>query len=49
MDSVEASFSNGTATKSIEPTPTRKEVLYDGYFYDVTDFVKKHPGNREIF
>ena len=25
-----------------------KEVLYDGYFYDVTNFVKKHPGGSII-
>ncbi len=22
----------------------KKEILIDCYFYDVTDFVKKHPG-----
>jgi len=26
----------------------RREILYDGYLYDVTDFVKRHPGGREI-
>lgn len=26
----------------------RKEILFDGYFYDVTDFVKKHPGGSII-
>lgn len=31
--------------KSSGPIPGRKEVLFDGYFYDVTDFVKRHPGN----
>ncbi|CAL8112301.1 unnamed protein product [Orchesella dallaii] len=24
------------------------EILYDGYYYDVTDFVRRHPGGREI-
>lgn len=24
------------------------EILFDGYFYDVTDFVKKHPGGSII-
>lgn len=26
----------------------KKEILFDGYFYDVTDFVKKHPGGSII-
>lgn len=26
----------------------RKEILIDGYFYDVTDFVKRHPGGSVI-
>lgn len=26
----------------------RKEILYDGYFYDVTEFIKKHPGGTVI-
>lgn len=26
----------------------RKEILYDGYFYDVTDFIKSHPGGTII-
>lgn len=31
--------------KEIKP---KKEVLYEGYFYDVTDWVKRHPGGRII-
>ncbi|CAL8112297.1 unnamed protein product [Orchesella dallaii] len=27
---------------------SRLEILYDGYYYDVTDFVRRHPGGREI-
>ncbi|CAL8098310.1 unnamed protein product [Orchesella dallaii] len=27
---------------------TRLEILYDGHYYDVTDFVRRHPGGREI-
>lgn len=34
--------------KSIGPNPGRKEVLFDGHFYDVTDFIKKHPGGSII-
>lgn len=26
----------------------KKEILYDGYFYDVTDFVDRHPGGFVI-
>ncbi|KAG4079795.1 hypothetical protein HA402_014926 [Bradysia odoriphaga] len=35
-------------TKSSRPVTGRKEVLFDGYFYDVTDFVKRHPGGSII-
>jgi len=31
-----------------EPSPQVKEILYDGYYYDVTSFVKKHPGGSII-
>lgn len=27
---------------------TKKEVLYNGYFYDVTDWVRRHPGGKII-
>jgi fatty acid desaturase len=30
------------------PAPGAKEILCDGYFYDVTNFVKKHPGGSII-
>lgn len=34
---------------SLESThPKRVEVLYDGYYYDVTDFIKRHPGGNII-
>lgn len=26
----------------------RTEILFDGYFYDVTDFIQKHPGGTII-
>lgn len=26
----------------------RKKILCDGFFYDVTDFIKKHPGGNVI-
>ncbi|XP_037036805.1 acyl-lipid (8-3)-desaturase-like isoform X1 [Bradysia coprophila] len=26
----------------------RKEILFEGYFYDVTDFIRKHPGGTVI-
>ncbi len=26
----------------------KKEILYDGYFYDVTDFITRHPGGSVI-
>lgn len=26
----------------------RLEILYEGYFYDVTEFVKRHPGGNVI-
>lgn len=30
------------------PMSETKEILCDGYFYDVTNFVKKHPGGSII-
>lgn len=51
MDSVKDSETINTAkmeTKSDGPMTGRKEVLFDGYFYDVTDFVKRHPGGSII-
>jgi hypothetical protein len=29
------------------PVP-KKEILYDGYFYDVTSFIDRHPGGYVI-
>ena len=26
----------------------RKEILYDGYYYDVTDWIDRHPGGKVI-
>lgn len=37
---MESEKTNGSG-----PIAGRKEVLFDGHFYDVTDFVKRHPGN----
>ena len=31
-----------------EAVPKRKELLYEGYYYDVTEWVKRHPGGRII-
>lgn len=46
MDAVNGSDKiNPTQTG---PVPGRKEVLFDGNFYDVTDFVKRHPGGSII-
>jgi len=28
--------------------PSKIELLYDGYFYDVTSWIKKHPGGDVI-
>jgi cytochrome b involved in lipid metabolism len=28
--------------------PLRKEILYEGYYYDVTDFIQRHPGGNVI-
>lgn len=51
MDSVKDSDQINTTkieTESVGPMTGRKEVLFDGYFYDVTDFVKRHPGGSII-
>jgi cytochrome b involved in lipid metabolism len=31
-----------------ERSPNIKEILCDGYYYDVTNFVRKHPGGSII-
>lgn len=31
-----------------DPMSEIKEILCDGYFYDVTNFIKKHPGGSII-
>lgn len=30
------------------PQKRKLEVLYDGYYYDVTEFIKRHPGGNII-
>jgi len=30
------------------PIAVKKELLYEGYYYDVTEWVKRHPGGRII-
>jgi len=37
---------NGVETLGAEKQ--KLEVLYEGYMYDVTDFVKRHPGGTVI-
>jgi len=45
---------NSTTTSAFEldeelPIPIpKKEILYDGYFYDVTSFIDRHPGGYVI-
>jgi len=34
--------------ESCEVSTTKKEILCDGYFYDVTEWVKRHPGGKII-
>jgi cytochrome b involved in lipid metabolism len=31
-----------------ENVPARKEILFNGFFYDVTDFINRHPGGNVI-
>lgn len=49
------SFGDGISSRSNkflqsiqEKDETTKEILCDGYFYDVTHFIKKHPGGTII-
>ncbi len=49
VQGVDKATTNGTnGTKNTGAMPARKEVLFDGCFYDVTDFVKRHPGKFNI-
>lgn len=36
------------AAKTNPQNSERKEILFEGFFYDVTDFIKKHPGGSII-
>jgi cytochrome b involved in lipid metabolism len=42
---VEGSSSSDAASS---PEPQRQEILVEGYFYDVTDWIRRHPGGRII-
>jgi cytochrome b involved in lipid metabolism len=37
--------SKGESSSSL---PQRKEILYEGYYYDVTHFIQRHPGGNVI-
>lgn len=39
---------NENGTKTLEDNKDKKEILFDGYFYDVTHFIDKHPGGTVI-
>lgn len=40
--------SDKISSPAIDLDNFRKEILCDGFFYDVTEFVKKHPGGNVI-
>jgi cytochrome b involved in lipid metabolism len=35
-------------SSSSSSLPQRKEILYEGYYYDVTHFIQRHPGGNVI-
>jgi len=35
-------------TEVSNPVPGKKEIYYDGYMYDVTEWMPKHPGGTII-
>lgn len=37
-----------TATQISDHIGDRKEILFDGYYYDVTNFISTHPGGSII-
>lgn len=39
---------NNAGEMQLIPTTSRKEILYEGFYYDVTDWVKRHPGGKII-
>lgn len=45
---VGATGRDAMATDAAKAATTPQEVLIDGRFYDVTDFIKRHPGGRVI-
>ncbi len=46
MDSIDGYNKIKTVTEKKQLV--RKEILFDGYLYDVTDFIQKHPGGSVI-
>jgi len=34
--------------KTLKPSSGRQEIYYDGYFYDVTEWIPRHPGGGVI-
>lgn len=44
---VEPAIIQDENNNTVENSQKKKlEVLYDGYFYDVTDFIERHPGGK---
>jgi len=36
------------SNRDASSTGERKEILYEGYFYDVTEWIRRHPGGKII-
>lgn len=48
-DKIESTkFETEKVERVIDDGDGTKEILCDGYFYDVTDFISKHPGGSII-
>ncbi len=48
MDSINGFDKIKTTSEKITKEGPRKEILFDGYLYDVTNFIKRHPGGNII-
>ncbi|CAL8122106.1 unnamed protein product [Orchesella dallaii] len=40
--------STGKDWEKVDLRTPRKEIVYDGNYYDVTDFITRHPGGKQI-
>lgn len=49
MESIQNGKTAKTDKRNFKHIADKKEILFNGYFYDITDFIEKHPGGNVIY